>query len=458
MTVFNRKESPMSSGKFVRGATITFISGVLNLLLGIGASVILARILGPEGRGIYALATLLPSLIVTFGNLGIGPATVYYVARGEFRRQEILGNNILLSLGIGGLGVLAGLFVVLFFHEAVFPGVSSGYLLLALALVPVEFFFSYVSYMLLGAQRIKEFNYVQIAQSGLFLGAIALALLGLKAGVTGAIIAGLFTRVIVGATVFRLALRIAGGIDLKPNTSYIKRATSYGVQAHLSNILGFLNYRADMFLVNWFLGPSAVGLYSVGVGLVEKLWMVSFAASTVLFPWVAAETEEQKRKEFTPLVARTVLWMTALASLILAFLSKWIVLLLYSEAFLPAVGALRALLIGITTLSAGRVLSNDIAGRGFPGLNIYTGLAAVTTNVVLDLLWIPRYGIVGAAWASTVSYTVSFLGALFFYCQLSGNQWTKVVLPQSGDWALYFRAGKFLCRWVGLNLRGVLLL
>jgi len=448
----------MSSGKFVRGATITFISGVLNLLLGIGASVILARILGPEGRGIYALATLLPSLIVTFGNLGIGPATVYYVARGEFRRQEILGNNILLSLGIGGLGVLAGLFVVLFFHEAVFPGVSSGYLLLALALVPVEFFFSYVSYMLLGAQRIKEFNYVQIAQSGLFLGAIALALLGLKAGVTGAIIAGLFTRVIVGATVFRLALRIAGGIDLKPNTSYIKRATSYGVQAHLSNILGFLNHRADMFLVNWFLGPSAVGLYSVGVGLVEKLWMVSFAASTVLFPWVAAETEEQKRKEFTPLVARTVLWMTALASLILAFLSKWIVLLLYSEAFLPAVGALRALLIGITTLSAGRVLSNDIAGRGFPGLNIYTGLAAVTTNVVLNLLWIPRYGIVGAAWASTVSYTVSFLGALFFYCQLSGNQWTKVVLPQSGDWALYFRAGKFLCRWVGLNLRGVLLL
>jgi O-antigen/teichoic acid export membrane protein len=216
-------------GNFVKKTTITLISSFLNLLLGIGISIILARVLGPDGRGIYIMATLLPSLIVTFGNLGIGPATVYYVARGEFRRQEILGNNVLLSLGIGGLGVLVGVFVVLFFHETVFPGVSSGYLLLALALVPVEFFFSYVNYMLLGAQRIKEFNYVQIAQSGLFLGAIALALLGLKAGVTGAIIAGLFTWVIVDAIVFRLALRIAGGIDLKPNTSYIKRATSYGV-------------------------------------------------------------------------------------------------------------------------------------------------------------------------------------------------------------------------------------
>jgi O-antigen/teichoic acid export membrane protein len=281
-------------GKFVKGTTITLVSSLLNLLLGVGNSIILARVLGPEGRGIYALAVLLPSLIVTFGNLGIGPATVYYVARREFRRQEILGNNILLSVGVGGVGLLVGLVVVLFFRETVFPGVSSSYLLSALVLVPVEFFFSYVNYVLLGAQRIKEFNYVQIAQSVLFLGFVALALLGLRAGVTGAILAGLFTWVIVDAIVFRLALRVAGGIDLKPNTFYMKRAATYGIQAHISNILGFLNYRVDMFLVNWFLGPAAVGLYSVGVGLVEKLWMVSYAASTVLFPRVAAETEEQK--------------------------------------------------------------------------------------------------------------------------------------------------------------------
>ncbi|MBC7220188.1 flippase [Candidatus Bipolaricaulota bacterium] len=443
----------MSTGKFVRGTTVTFGSGVLNLLVGVGTSVILARVLGPEGRGIYALAALLPSLIVTFGNLGIGPATVYYVARGEFRRQEILGNNVLLSLGVGGIGILTGLIVILFFREIVFPGVLPGYLLLALALVPVEVFFSYVRYVLLGAQRIKEFNYVQIAQSVLFLGFIALALLGLKAEVTGAILAGLITWLVVDALVFRLAKTVAGGIDLKPNASYMKRTTTYGVQAHLSNILGFLNYRVDMFLVNGFLGPVAVGLYAVGVGLVEKLWMISQAASTVLFPRVAAETDEQRRREFTPLVARTVLWTTALGALALALLSRWIVLLLYSEAFLPAVGALQALLVGIVALSAGRVLSNDIAGRGRPGLNIYTGVAAVATNVILNIIWIPRYGIAGAAWASTASYTLSFLGALFFYCRLSGNRWTEVVLPQRGDWKLYQRTAWALGQWVKAKTR-----
>ncbi|MGB9885736.1 MAG: flippase [Moorellales bacterium] len=426
-------------GNFARGVSLTTGANLASLVVGLGTSVILARALGPEGRGIYALATLLPALIVTFGNLGIGPATVYFVARGEFRRQEILGNNVLLSLGIGGLGVVAGLVVVFFFRESLFPNVAAPFLLLALALVPAEIFFSCTQYVLLGAQRIAEFNYVQVVHSVVLLAFIALALPGLKAGVTGAILAGLFAYLVAAVLVFRLAGKAAGGVDLKPNPSYIRRATTYGVQAHLSNILGFLNYRVDMFLVSWFLGPAAVGLYAVGVGLVEKLWMISQAAATVLYPRVAAETEEARRKEFTPLVARTVLWTTALAAVALALLSRWIVLLLYSAEFLPAVSALQALLIGIITLSAGRVLANDIAGRGFPGLNIYTGLAAVASNIVFNLAWIPRYGIAGAAWASTVSYTVSFLGALMFYCRLSGDPWAKAVLPQRGDGTLYRR-------------------
>ncbi|MBC7231556.1 MAG: flippase [Actinobacteria bacterium] len=440
-------------GKFIQGTAITFISGILSFLLGIPASVILARMLGPEGRGIYALAMLLPTMIVTLGNLGIGPATVFYIARGDFRRQEIFGNDALLSLFIGGSGVLVGLVVVFFFRQAVFPGVSLNYLLIALTLVPLELFFSYVNCILLGAQRIKEYNYVQIIQSVLFLAFIAFALLGAKGDVTGAVLAGIFSWLIVNIIVFILAKRIADGIILKPNKTYIKKAAAYGAQAHLANILGFLNYRIDMFMVNIFLDPAAVGLYAIAVGLIEKIWMVSHSASTVLFPRIAAEREEERQKDFTPLVARTVLWTTAIGALVLALLSRWIILFLFSEAFLPAVGALRALIIGVIMLSAGRVLANDLAGRGFPRLNIYTGLAAVVTNVALNSIWIPRYGIVGAAWASTASYSVTFLLALFFYCRISGNRWTKVILPQPGDLSLYYGIANRSIRWMRKKLR-----
>ena len=129
--------------------------------------------------------------------------------------------------------------------------------------------------------------------------------------------------------------------------------------------------------------------------------------------------------------------------------------MLYSEAFCPAVEALQALLVGIVALSAGRVLSNDLAGRGRPILNAYGGMATVAVNIVLNIIWIPRFGIVGAAWASTVSYFVSFLLALVFYCRLSGNRWQLAIIPQQGDWALYCRTVVALSQWARGKLRGV---
>jgi len=434
--------------QFVRRTAITFTTRVLNLVLGIAVSIIIARLLGPDGKGSYTMAALLPALIVTFGNLGIGPATVYYVARGRYPRQEILGNNIIFAFVIGTLGVLGGLIVSLFFHQSLFPGVAQGYLLLALALIPVGFLFTYLQNILLGAQRFKEYNFISVLQGASFLVFIVIALWALKIGVAGALLAGIAAWFLVDVILFLWTKRVVGGISLKLNPIYLKKVSTYGLKAYLGNALQFLNYRLDMFLINGFLNPTAVGFYSIGVGLAEKLWLISQAASTVLFPRVAAESDEQRRKEFTPLVARTVLWVTALGAFALAFVSRWIVLLLYSEAFLPSVRPLQALLVGIVALSAARVLTNDIAGRGRPMLNTYVAAVTLVTNVILNITWIPKYGITGAAWASTVSYSALFLSALFFYCRLSGNPWTKVLLPQRDDWAIYRRTVLVLGQWM----------
>ena len=445
----------MSKGEFVKGTTVTITSNLINLLVGMGSSIILARCLGPEGRGIYALAMLLPSLIVNLGNFGIGPATVYYVARREFRPQVVLGNNILLSLAISGICVIAGLITILFFGETLFPGIPNLFLLISLFLIPVEIIFSNVRHIFLGAQRIKEYNYVQIVHSLINCLFIALALLWLGSWVIGAIIAVFGAWLIADVLIFWFAKKMSGGVSFALSLSYIKKTIAYGFQAHLANIMGFLNYRIDMFLVNGFLGPVSVGFYAIGVGLVEKLWMISQAAATVLFPRVAAETEEQRRKEFTALVARTVLWLTLIGGLFLVICSRWIITILYSEDYLPVAGALQALLIGIIALSAGRVLGNDIAGRGRPILNAYRGIVSIIINVVLNILLIPRYGIVGAAWATTFSYTVSFFMSIFFFCRLSGTRWTKVVFLQPSDWLVYKKLIQDFYQWARLKVRRI---
>jgi O-antigen/teichoic acid export membrane protein len=437
----------MKMGQFVRDTAFTAITGILTFVIGLSTSIILARLLGPEGRGVYAMATLLPSLIVTFVHLGIGPATVFYTAKGYYSQREILGSNILLSFIVGIVGLIAG-FIVILFRESLFPNIAYEYLLIALGMIPLNLFFWYLRYILLGVQRFKEYNMMDIFQSLFFLVLIALALWSLGMGVRGALLAGIFAWILTDIVVFFWAHKVAGGISLKPNVSYLKDAVVYGAQAHLASILGFLNYRVDMFLVNWFLNPVAVGFYAISVGLVEKLWLISQAASVVLFPKVAAEADELRRKEFTPLITRTILWATALAALILFFLTYHIIALLYSEAFIPSVRPLQILLPGIVALSVWRLLANDLAGRGRPMLNTYITGIAVLANVWLNVLLIPKYGIEGAAWASTASYGIAFLVILFVYCRISGNSWAKVLLPQRGDWALYRRTAETLVRGV----------
>lgn len=442
--------------QFAKDTAFTAVANILSLVLGLGTSVILARLLGPGGRGVYAIATLLPSLVVTLIHLGIGPATVYYTARGRYPRREILGSNVFLALIIGVIGAVTGLIMILFSGESLFLNIADEYLLITLGVIPASLCFSYLRYILLGAQRVREYNMLDILQSSCFLLLVALAVWAWDLGVVGALLAAITAMVLADVIAFFWARKVAGGISFKLNVSYVKEAGVYGVKAHLANIMGFLNYRLDMFLVNWFLNPTAVGFYSVSVGLAEKLWIVSQAASTVLFPRIAAETDERRRKEFTPLVARTVFWGTVPIASLLFFSIRYIIVFLYSDEFLRAVRPLQIFLPGIVALSVWRLLANDLAGRGRPMLNTYITGVAVVVNLALNILLIPLYGIEGAAWASTASYSAALIIVLAVYCRLSGNSWTKAVFPQRGDWALYWRTAGILGRWVQGRLRGAL--
>ena len=58
-------------------------------------------------------------------------------------------------------------------------------------------------------------------------------------------------------------------------------------------------------------------------------------------------------------------------------------------------------------------------------------------NIILNILWIPKYGITGAAWATSVSYTFAFAIITIAYCKISGNSIYKTVFMQKSDFKLY---------------------
>jgi O-antigen/teichoic acid export membrane protein len=440
----------MKAAVFAKDTALTLMARVIGLALALLSSVIIARALGPDGTGVYTLTILFPLLILTFANLGLGPATVYYVAQEKYSLREVFGNNTLLSAIIGVAASLAGFALIAFFPQRIFPDVPRSYLVLALILVPANLFSQqYVNQILLGARRIKEFNAVSVADKFLFLLVLFVVTVAFGLGVGGAIWATVLSSLLLCVVLFFWLRRIAGGVRLRLDFQYIRDALRYGVKAHLGNIIGFLNYRIEVFLLGAFLPASAVGFYAVAVGLAEKLWFVSESASIVLFPTVSAERDEQERKAFTPLVSRTILLITAIGAVALLLVSQWIIVFFYSEEYLPTIQLFRILLPGIVFLSAGRILANDIAGRGRPLLNTYVGGVGVVVQIGLNLAWIPRFGAVGSAWATTISYGIILVTRLWLYIRLSGNSLAKVILPQTSDLLLYRQLAQLAWRRVG---------
>jgi len=308
---------------------------------------------------------------------------------------------------------------------------------LAFPLVLFTLFFGFISHILIGLERFKKYNFVYFLQSFLFLVLLAILLLGFHFGIKSAILAYVFSFFLVCLILFFLVKKETKKVILKPNWEYFKNTFLYGSKAYLGSIFVFFHTRADRFLINFFIAPFAVGFYSVSAGVAESLWLLSLAASTVLFPRVASETNGRRLKEFTPLVWRSILFITFLMAILLFFVGPWLIPFLYSEKFLPSIQPFQILLLGSLAFCGMGILGNDLSARGKPQLMTYTVGISMILNIILNILWIPKWGITGAAWATSFSYLVCLGIIIFLYSKTSGNKISEILFFQKNDLIFY---------------------
>lgn len=374
--------------------------------------VLIARKLGPEGNGYYAMAILIPTILANFLNFGVGPATVYYLSRGDFDVHQAVAGNLLLGIGVSTAGVVCGFPVLWFWSYEIFPGVPQELLYLGLASFPLTLLLAYLNTILQGLEDFKAFNLTVLLPPYVNLAGVVIALYWLQLSVSSAVVAYIIGQLVGLVIVFRLLSRKKARNPAEQQASlisdYVSRNLGYGWKAHLSNILAFVNYRADIFLVNFFLNPAATGIYVIAVQFAEKLWMLSQAASTVLLPRLSAMHENpQARLSLTNKGFLVVSAITAVASIGVAITLWWFISPVFGEEYIEALPVFFWLLPGIIAGAGSRIYANCIAAAGKPEWNMYSSMAVVSINVVGNIILVPEYGIVGAAWATSFAYCIN---------------------------------------------------
>lgn len=404
-------------------------SGALQL----AAVVLIARNYGPGGNGMYTVALLLPTLLSTLLGLGLAPANAYFLGARLYGAKAVYRTTMLVWLLMCLAGLCIGAIAIIAKANAYFPGVPPRVLWVALACFPPLLFVALIGSIFQGLQDFSSFNLSLSLQPALTLGGVALCVIfGLpEAWLVAAYLFGSLGAAAAMAVVLRRRLRLAGG-DEKPYP--LRVALSYGVKSHLGNIVAFLNYRIDLFLVNLLVNPVAAGLYGVAMQVSEKLWLVSQALSTVLLPRLSEVGRDRVQAvAITQIVSRVTIFVTLVISVIAAGVGLMAITAIFGAKFRGAYLPFVLLLPGIVAGSAVRILSSEIAARGRPEINLYMALIVVGVNIALNVLLVPKYGIQGAACATSLAYISNFLLRLVIFRNQTGSSIALVTLVKRAD-------------------------
>ncbi len=432
----------MNRFHLTKDISTVFFSNILIAALGIPTSIIVARALGPHDKGVYALVLLVPGLLFQLGNLGLAGANTYFIGGKRFSLTDIASNS--LAFGFTAGASLAILFLLAYksFLAPVFQDVDPSLIHLVLLAIPFSITPVYFRHILLVKFKVKQFNFLNILQPALLLGGSALVLLILNKGLSSLILVSIFISIAMFASSFCLVNRLTE-VRFRLKRGLLKESLHYGIKIHMANIFTFLHYRSDMFLVNYFMGATQVGFYSIAVGIAEMVWMLSGPVKTILFPAVASSDPDESR-EMTGTLLRHTLLVTLLACLGLAVIGRWAIGILYGPAFLPSFTPLLILLPGVIAVSLTSVSAAYLAGIGKPAFAMYASLASLGVNIGLNLILIPKWGTAGAALATTISYSLSFFIVFFFFSRLSGLKPKDVLLVKPEDIRFYPRTARNL--------------
>ncbi|CUS76703.1 Membrane protein involved in the export of O-antigen and teichoic acid [Candidatus Kryptonium thompsonii] len=399
---------------------LTVATNIVFMGLTLISGILLARVLGANGRGELVAIQIWPMLLATFGHLGMPEAATYFVGR----EPRAAGTIFVLVLLIALISVFPFL-LLSYFLLPVFLNAQRYEIIRAaqifLLYVPLSFFVAISSQVLQGLQEFRLWNLMRLFNALSVFSGTLLGILYARVNKPSAEVISYFILAVSGglACLFGyLALRrISGPFTLE--VGRLRNMVRYGIFSVLSNGPRQLNLRLDQLLMANMLSSTALGLYAVAASWAYGLSPIIWAVGGVAFPRISALPEELQLQMVKKILRQAVL-MAALLGIIQLSITPLGISLLFGSEFVSATWVALILVCAAMVSSVNGVLGYCLHGLGRPQNVLYAELIGLVITVLGLSVLLPRFGIMGAALVSLISYTSTLLVLLFQLSYIKG--------------------------------------
>lgn len=389
----------VSNRRIASDIGLQLVARVANVALGLVVTIVLVRALGDARFGQWSTALAVAGIVGYLGDLGLEQVAVREAAAAPAAAGAWIGSLVTLRLAIALPATLVSAAVAVALSTDTTMAVT-GTLLCATTLAAA---FTTARAVFQVRMRNSLIAGLELA-NGLLWGAGAVAVAVLHGGMIAFAAAFLGSMAALAAVQFALARR-ALPFGLRADREQWRRLVHVGVPVALSSLLILAYGRIDQVLVFRIVGDHGAGLYGAAYRILDRSQVVPASILATLFPLIAtAHGTDPARVRRLVQAGVDVLATISLPALALSIVvARDAMRLLFGAEFAPA-GPTLAILTGVFAMTAfGYLAGYLVIVLGLQRSFLRYALLGLVINVGLNLLLLPRYGYVAAAWATLVT-------------------------------------------------------
>jgi O-antigen/teichoic acid export membrane protein len=415
----------MSSGaRIAKNAAWLVVATTLNKVLAFISFIVVARLTGPSVTGTYFFGVSVTSIFVTFADLGMTSVIIRAIAGARENAERLLGAGFRAKL------ILAPLAIAMALGYGFLKGVDTttlGTIAIACLVMTADTFHLLLYGVLRGKQQLQP------EAIGMFVGQVLTTLAAICAAVLHLGPMGLAAALLLGSLWNVLwALGKINDLELKilaPQSGdfrmLFREALPFGIAGIAVKVYSYV----DSLMLQAFHGAKAVGIYSVAYKMTYALQFLPLTFSAALYPALAAAWSQKAHDELKRVFVGSLRLMAALSFPVaagLSALSPRIIPLAYGNQYLPSIPSLEILPWVLIPIFMDFPVGSLLNATHRAHIKTSAMVGVMLINIVLNAVFVPRMGPVGASLAGVCSFFALYVFGMIFTAKDSDGIWTQL--------------------------------